>query len=711
MDETFSRLFSAYKEDVTIADSTRTFNLFPAAIVLFAALVLQLYPHPAVAQGSEPLTTAAAIARSVVADTDEPPRVSLEAVVTHSDVEGTTFLRDETGSTFIFFNNTARPRLPRGERVRAEGVVHRGLLINGIRPSHVEPLAAGPPPAPKPITPQLMSSGVLHYDWVSLEGTGRNWQRTGEETATLVVNVAGSTVEARVEQAPADDEGEAWIGARLRLAGVAAGDINDRRQLIRPYLLVPDRDDVTVLEPAPLDPFSLPKTAFLELGRGELHDSLQAVSGVAVAPPRDRRLFLTDGEKSLCVLLDERTAAAAASIVAGDQVDAVGFAEAGPFAARLAEARVRVTASGNPLAPRRPSAKELRFNCDAQLVQIEMAVIEREDRAEGTLLVADLDGISMQVVAPGRLSPEIVPAATIRVTAPCLVTKTRTDQYTLRAAGYALYPTTSDDVTLIRRSPWWNVRRLAIALTASLTAGAIGLAWVVLLRRQVRGQLAVIEEKIQSEAVGEERRRIAREFHDSLEQDLAGLALRIDSAAGSVTDPEVRGVMERQREILARLQDETRQYVWDLREPARLQGCLADRAEVMLNDLRELTASPIEFSTKGPLPELLPETTHHLLRMLREAVNNAIHHADATRITVALEADRGRLVATISDDGKGFDAGSADKGFSGHFGLRGLSERARRIDARVTVDSRPGGGTTVVIRLTVPPRTESQDTG
>ena len=42
-----------------------------------------------------------------------------------------------------------------------------------------------------------MSSGVLHYDWVSLEGTGRNWQRTGEETATLVVNVAGSTVEAR----------------------------------------------------------------------------------------------------------------------------------------------------------------------------------------------------------------------------------------------------------------------------------------------------------------------------------------------------------------------------------------------------------------------------------------------------------------------------------------------------------------------------------
>jgi signal transduction histidine kinase len=679
-----------------------------AAIVLLAALVLHLPPQSAVAAGPEPLTTAAAIARSVVAETDEPPPVSLEAVVTHSDVAGTIFLADATGSTFIS-GGTTRPRFDRGERVRVEGVVHRGLFINGIRPSQIEPLAAGPPPDPRPITPQLMAAGTLHYAWVSLEGVGRALRRTGEDTTTLLVNVAGSIVEARFEQPPTDDDAAAWIGARLRLAGIAAGDINDRRQLIRPYLLVPNRVDVTVLEPAPADPFSLPKTAFLELGRGELHEGLQVVSGVAVAPPRDRRLFLNDGEKNLCVLLDERTAAT--SIVAGDQVDAVGFADAGPFAARLAEACVRVTASGDPVLPRRPSADELRASCDAQLIQVEMAVIEREDRAEGTLLTADLDGISMQVVAPVRLSPEIVPTATIRVTAPCLVTTTRNNQYTLRAAGYVLYPTSSADVVLIASPPWWNVRRLAVALAASLTAGAIGLAWVVLLRRQVRQQLGVIEEKIQSAAVAEERRRIAREFHDSLEQDLAGLALRIDSAAGSVTDPQARSVMERQREILARLQDETRQYVWDLRVPARLQGSLADRADVMLKDLRELTAAPIKLSTKGPLPEFPPETTHHLLRMLREAVNNAAHHSGATRIAVALEADPGNLVATVSDDGKGFDAGSADKALSGHFGLRGLSERARRIDAGVTVDSRPGGGTTVIIRLTVPPTAESQATG
>jgi signal transduction histidine kinase len=687
-----------------MAAPTRKRVLLPAALFVLAASATHLLAQPAVAARPEPLTTAAAVARSVVADTDAPPPVSLEAVVTHRDARGTVFLHDETGSTFIV-SKSSSPLLSIGQRVRVEGVVHRGLFINGIRPSRIDPLGAGPPLAPMPITLQLMASGARHYEWVSLEGIGRSWRRTGEDTATLTVSVSGSIVEARFEQAPADPEAAAWIGARLRLAGIAAGEINDRRQLMRPYLLVADRNDVALLEPAPVDPFSLPKTVFLELGRGEFREGLQAVSGIAVAPPRDRRLFLTDGTKGLCVLLDDR--AAAAAIVAGDRVEAVGFADAGPFATRLTEARVRVMASGEMVVPRLPTADELRTNCDAQLIQVEMLVVVREDRAEGTLLVADLDGMSMQMSAPGKLPPEIVPAAVIRVTAPCLVTKTRTNDYKLVAEGYTLYPTTMDDVVLVTRPRWWNVRRLAIALAASLAVGAIGLAWVFLLHRQVRRQLAVIEEKIQSEAVAEERRRIAREFHDSLEQDLAGLALRIDSAAESVTDSDARSFMERQREILARLQDETRQYVWDLREPARLQGSLADRTKVMLDELQELTDTSIVLSSASLLPEFPPETNHHLLRMLREAVNNAVHHADATQIAVALEADHGSLIVTVTDNGKGFDTDSADKAFSGRFGLRGLSERAHRIDAEVAVNSRPGGGTAVVIRLPVPPTDEA----
>ena len=84
-----------------------------AAIVLLAALLLRLPPQPAVAAESEPLTTAAAIARSVVAETDEPPPVRLEAVVTHRDAAGAILLEDATGSTFIS-GGTTTPRFDRG---------------------------------------------------------------------------------------------------------------------------------------------------------------------------------------------------------------------------------------------------------------------------------------------------------------------------------------------------------------------------------------------------------------------------------------------------------------------------------------------------------------------------------------------------------------------------------------------------------------------
>lgn len=661
--------------------------------LLLAGLLCFFMPASGVAAADDPLTTAAAILGSALAKGDTPPPVVLEAVVTHRDATGTIFLRDDTGATFIV-SEPETPVLPSGERVRVEGVVHRGLFINGIRHSRIERLGGGPRPEPKPITPQQLAGGGLHYEWVAVEGVGRRWRATKDGGGTLTVNVADGLVEARLERAGA--AASRWIGARLRVQGIAAGEINDRRQLIRPYLLVPTADDIAVIEPAPQDPFAIPEASFAALGRGEPSGRLQRVAGVAVAAPRGERLFLFDGRDGLAVGLAEADAQAA-TVKAGDRVEAVGFAEPGPFATRLAEARVRVVAAGEPVAPRRPTAAELRRGCDGQLVELEMTVVDRDDRREGTTLACDFHGMPLRVVALEQLAAAIVPAATIRVTAPCLVTETADNIFSLTATAYDLFPGRAADVVAIRRPGWWTARRLGLFLAASLAAVAAAVGWIVLLRRQVRRQLRVIEEKIEAEAVAEERRRIAREFHDSLEQDLSGVALRLDSAAGSVADPEARRVMERQREIIARLRDETRQYVWNLRDPARLQGSLADRVESLLGELRELHATPITLEAAGPLPALPPEKIHHLLQMLREAVSNAARHAHAGRIGVTLCEAHGGVVASVTDDGIGFDPASG--GPAGHFGLRGLTERARRIGATAAIDSRSGAGTTVTIRV------------
>jgi signal transduction histidine kinase len=97
--------------------------------------------------------------------------------------------------------------------------------------------------------------------------------------------------------------------------------------------------------------------------------------------------------------------------------------------------------------------------------------------------------------------------------------------------------------------------------------------------------------------------------------------------------------------------------------------------------------------------EVSPSVQFHLLRIVREAVTNALKHGAPTRVDVRLCASASGHILEVTDDGKGFDV-SARSALEGHFGLRGMTERARRIGATLVIDGGIGRGTTV--RLVVP---------
>jgi signal transduction histidine kinase len=204
-----------------------------------------------------------------------------------------------------------------------------------------------------------------------------------------------------------------------------------------------------------------------------------------------------------------------------------------------------------------------------------------------------------------------------------------------------------------------------------VAVGLIAASWAFLLRRQVRRQLTVIQRKLQNEAAVEERRRIAREFYDSLEQELAALALRLDAAASCMADPEVRRLLEQERSLAARLQTETRQFVWDLRDPARshwtLEALLAGQIEVQQAE----SSLPIRLAMAGRPIRLPPLARYQLLRIIREAVHNAIEHSGGTAVDVGPADEAGRVVALIADDGTGFNLAAREKAV-GHFGIRGM---------------------------------------
>jgi signal transduction histidine kinase len=220
----------------------------------------------------------------------------------------------------------------------------------------------------------------------------------------------------------------------------------------------------------------------------------------------------------------------------------------------------------------------------------------------------------------------------------------------------------------------------------------------------VRRQVRIIEGTLQAQAVADERRRIAREFHDTLEQGLAAVALRLDAAVSCAEDEPTRRMLDQQRQLLAGLQEETRDFLWDLREPVLAGGMLADALRSQVAYLQSLTSVPITCEATGAPPPLPTITQYHLVRIAREAAINAVKYAHAGRIAIRLEtkpdgaANPAVLVLRIADDGTGFDL--ADRGAAdGHFGIQGMRERAKRIGAEVKIDTAPGRGTTVTVAL------------
>jgi signal transduction histidine kinase len=261
------------------------------------------------------------------------------------------------------------------------------------------------------------------------------------------------------------------------------------------------------------------------------------------------------------------------------------------------------------------------------------------------------------------------------------------------------------DVRIIQKPSWWTPRRLSLALAILAFVAALVTGWAIMLRRQVRRQLSIIEAQLQDEAATEERKRIAREFHDTLEQDLAGVAMRLDVAAERAGDEASRTVLESQRALLERLRADTHDFLWDLRDPTRHDGSLLESLEEQVTAMQATSRPVLRFHGRGTATPVSPFVQHHLLRIVREAITNAIRHGSPKQISITVEGIGHSVAVTVEADGTGFDV-EARGTLPGHFGVRGMRERARRIDADVRITSRVNEGT--VVRVVAPSVTEPQ---
>jgi signal transduction histidine kinase len=258
------------------------------------------------------------------------------------------------------------------------------------------------------------------------------------------------------------------------------------------------------------------------------------------------------------------------------------------------------------------------------------------------------------------------------------------------------------DITVIQAAPWWTVRRAFIALGLVLLVAVATLAWSVSLRRTVRVQTSVICDQLSRETLLHERTRMARELHDTVEQELMGLSLQLE-AAGDVL-PDSPGTAQRAlltgQALLKHTRAEVRRSIWDLRVPEFEQRDLETALRETLVPLSTPGGPEISVEVEGSARRMPGAVEVHLLRIVTEAVTNAVKHAGARRIVAGVKFASDALTVRIRDDGRGFDSARAMKLSSGHFGLLGMNERAQRIGGTLDLRTAPGSGTEIVVRVT-----------
>jgi signal transduction histidine kinase len=203
------------------------------------------------------------------------------------------------------------------------------------------------------------------------------------------------------------------------------------------------------------------------------------------------------------------------------------------------------------------------------------------------------------------------------------------------------------------------------------------------------------QQEIEVRAQNEERRRIARDLHDVVLQDLSGAlqSLRLTHLRSKNAGPGLE--LEEELEALGRASSGLRSAIYDLRHEG--ESSFVESVESLVEVNRRLTperqiALTIGEGLRGALPRKIGV---ELLRVLREILTNARRHSGARKIEVRLWTEGDTLVVEVADDGRGFDPAVAQGGV----GLVGMRERVEALGGEVEVSSRPGNGTEVTVRV------------
>lgn len=196
----------------------------------------------------------------------------------------------------------------------------------------------------------------------------------------------------------------------------------------------------------------------------------------------------------------------------------------------------------------------------------------------------------------------------------------------------------------------------------------------------------------------EERRRVARDLHDEVNQSLTALLLRIQAVTEDAP-PELRPQLEETRHLADQAMGELLDLARQLRPTALDDHGLVAALTSHVRDFDRRGDARASFWADPRMGSLSPDSQVVVYRVAQEALVNAARHSGATRVEVSLEPRESRVRLEVADNGSGFAFAEEGKGL----GLSGMRERALLVGGSLDIDSRPGKGTSVVLEVPAEP--------
>ncbi len=656
--------------------------------------------------------------------------VRLEGVVTHYHhrLGDGFFLQDDSDGIYVRLLGQ-RPVVRVGDRILLEGETGAGDYAPVVRLRRLQNLGPGILPAPEVVTASALATGRYDSRRVEVRGVVRSAApalRTAEAHLAVLLRSDGKDLLLGVnEYSPSSTN---LVDAEVLVRGVAAGVFSRQRQLLEPVVVVESDTDIEVLNPPqPLD--SLPVKTIQSLFRyspAGFPERRVSLRGQLLGQQEGKWLAVRDATSGLFVESPEGH-----NFSPGDELELMGFPEMRDQTLWLVKPLVRLVSAG-PVPRAVVSSVTNALSHPVELHRIEGLLAAPPRPGEGSWVLSLRDGdreFEAWLPAAGGTYPsgwrEGARLAVTGITEPFFTASHRPTMFPF-PRGLRLHTRSLADVEILQAAPWWTSPRLTrtvlVTLAGSLVLlGLTSLAAALLARkntalREAREQLRTARDELAKRytvRTGEwreelaarhaaeadfalltaERTRLARELHDTLEQTLASTALQLDAARGFFREQpqESERLLVAATEQLRESQSEVRRSIWNLRSVKLEKATLPEALEQLGKALAETRGPAVAVRCEGKLVHVPPGAASHLFRIAQEGVTNALKHAGASRIDIHLAFGSDALELSVSDDGCGFDPAAAE--VNGHFGLRGMKERARALAAELTLDSKPGRGT------------------